>query len=71
MTGNELIRRLRQLARERGIMFEYDPRPGKGSHGRILFGDQLTTLKDPRAEIGKGLLRKMLRDLRVDPDELA
>jgi mRNA interferase HicA len=64
------MRRLRRLAKARGLAFRYDPRRGKGSHGRLILGDRLTTIKDPRAEIGKGLLRAMLRDLGLEPDDL-
>jgi hypothetical protein len=46
------MRRLRRLAKARGLAFRYDPRRGKGSHGRLILGDRLTTIKDPRAEIG-------------------
>jgi len=43
---------------------------GKGSHGRLYFGDDFTTLKDRKKEIGRGLLAKMCRDLNIDPHEL-
>jgi mRNA interferase HicA len=68
VTGNELIRKLRRLGRERGVEVRYEPRLGKGSHGRLFFGDRLTTLKNPRAEISKRLLHKMLRDLGLADD---
>jgi hypothetical protein len=35
MTGNELLRRLRRLARQKRLPFLYEGRPGKGGHGRI------------------------------------
>jgi hypothetical protein len=43
---------------------------GKGSHGRLYYGDEFTTLKDRRKEIGRDLLSKMCRDLQIDPHEL-
>ena len=43
---------------------------GKGSHGRLYFGDEFTTLKDRKKEIGADLLAKMCRDLKIDPREL-
>jgi mRNA interferase HicA len=69
MTGDELIRKLKRLGRERDIKVRYEPRLGEGSHGRLFFGDRLTTLKDPRAENGKRLLHKVLRDLGLAPDD--
>lgn len=61
------VRQLRRYSRKRGLDFEYDPRAGKGSHGRVYLDTRLTTVK--HGEIGPGLVRKMLRDLGVDPEE--
>ena len=71
MNGAELIRNLRRLARDRGVAFSYEPRHGKGSHGRLLFGDRLTTIKDPRKEIGPGLLQAMLKQLDLTREDLS
>ena len=43
---------------------------GKGSHGRLYFGEEFTTLKDRKKEIGRDLLAKMCRDLNIDPHDL-
>ena len=56
MTGDELIRRLRKLAKARGIELTFVPNRGKGSHGLIRLGTRRTVIKDRKAEIGKGLL---------------
>ena len=56
MTGDEFVRRIRRLGRERGIITRFEVRPGKGSHGRLYFGEQFATVKDRRKEIGGGLL---------------
>jgi len=47
MDGYEFQRRLRRLARGRGIMVRYATH-GKGSHGRIYFGVRFTAIKDRR-----------------------
>jgi mRNA interferase HicA len=71
MTGNELLRKLKRLARRRGVVFEFDSRAGKGGHGQIIFGDQMTALRSSRPkEIPSGTLRKMLSDLGIDPQDL-
>jgi mRNA interferase HicA len=70
MTGNELIRRLRRLGRERGIEVRLDELKGRGSHAALYYGRHRTTLKDRRKEIGPGLLRSMLRQLGLDPRDL-
>jgi mRNA interferase HicA len=70
MNGNELLRRLRPLADARGVTLRLDTRHGKGSHGRLWFGDRFTTMKDRRKEIGPGLLNAMLRDLGLSRSDL-
>jgi hypothetical protein len=68
--GSELVRKLRCLAKQRGLEFSYDPRYGKRSHGQLLFGNHLTTVKDPTKEIGPGLLNAMLGQLDLTKDDL-
>jgi mRNA interferase HicA len=70
MTGHELLRKLRRLARQRGFAFLYEARHGKGGHGRIFLGDRFTTMPAPTHEIGPGLLSKILRDLALTRRDL-
>jgi len=70
MTGAYFIRRIRKIARAPGIGVRFESRRGKGSHGRLYFGDRFTTVKDRKKEIGPGLLRKMLTDLGLAPSDL-
>jgi len=70
VTGNELLRRLRRLGRERGVAVRLDELKGKGSHAALYYGLRRTTLKDRRKELGTGLLREMLRQLRLSPHDL-
>ena len=53
-----------------GVAVYYDAARGKGSHGTLYYGTRRTTLKDPRAELGRGLLRRMLADLGLVPSDL-
>jgi mRNA interferase HicA len=72
MTGNEFLRRIKRLGRERRVAVRFEPRHGKGSHGTLHYGSRKTTLKDLRKEIGTGLLLAMLAQLglsRRDFDE--
>lgn len=48
----------------------HEPAHGKGSHGTVFLGISSTTLKDPKKEIGPGLLSKMCRDLHIKPADL-
>lgn len=70
MTGDEFVRRVRRLGRERGVAVRFESRPGKGSHGRLYYGGRFTTVKDRRKEIGAGLLGAMLRQLGLNREDL-
>jgi mRNA interferase HicA len=71
VNGNELLRKLRRLARRLNVEFAFDPTGGKGGHGYIVFGDRRTILRSSRhKEIPSGSLRGMLSDLGIDPREL-
>ncbi len=71
MTGADFIRRVRTRGRKSGAPVHFDPRPGKGSHGRLYYGDRATTVKDRKKEIRKGLLRAMLRELGLTLDDIS
>lgn len=68
--GAEFERRVRKLARNRKVTCQFVADKGKGSHGRLYFGGEFTTLKDRRKEIGRDLLAKMCADLKIDPHDL-
>ena len=70
MTGDEFVRRIRALGRERGVAVRFETRAGKGSHGRLYLGDRFTTLKDRRKEISPGLLAAMLRQLGLSREDI-
>jgi len=48
MNGNEFERKIKKLGRKRGIVVAFDHGHGKGSHGRLYYGNRFTTLKDRR-----------------------
>lgn len=68
MNGAQFIRKVRRIGRRNGVEVRFDSRHGKGSHGRLYYGERFTTLKDRKKEIGPGLYRKMLRDLGIDEE---
>ena len=70
MKGGEFERRVQKLARLRKVNCQFVGDKGKGSHGRLYFGDEFTTLKDRKKEIGRDLLAKLCRDLNLDPHDL-
>jgi hypothetical protein len=71
MNGDEFLRRIKKLGKERGVPVEFDKRHGKGSHGTLYYGARKTTLKDRRKEIGPGLLLAMLQQLGLDKKDLS
>ena len=70
LKGSEFERRVRKLAGRTGATCEFVADKGKGSHGRLYVGQEFTTLKDRKKEIGRDLLAKMRRDLKIDPHDL-
>jgi hypothetical protein len=68
--GAEFERRVRKLAVRNKAFCAFVGDKGKGSHGRLYFGEEFTTLKDRKKEIGRDLLAKMCRDLKIDPHDL-
>jgi predicted RNA binding protein YcfA (HicA-like mRNA interferase family) len=70
MKGAEFMRRVRRCGKTNGVLVRFEPRRGKGSHGRLYYGHRMTTFKDRNKEIGPGLLRKMLRDLGLTQEDI-
>ena len=70
MLGSEFERRIRKVGRKRGVPVSFDSSHGKGSHGRLYYGDRFTTLKDRKKEIGPGLLNAMLDQLGLTKYDL-
>ena len=56
MNGNELLKRLKKIARQRRLHLQLVRERGKGSHGTLYLGDRYTIMKDRKKEIGPGLL---------------
>jgi hypothetical protein len=70
MRGAEFERRVQKLARRRKVACQFVADKGKGSHARLYLDEEFTTLKDRKKEIGRDLLAKMCRDLKIDPHDL-
>jgi len=71
VNGAEFIRRIRKLGRKTGVSVRFEPRSGKGSHGRLYYGDRYTTVKDRRKEIKKGLLHAMLDQIGLTLEDIS
>lgn len=71
MKGEEFIKKIRRLGIERGVPVHFDNIRGKGSHGRLYYGDRYTTVKDRKEELGRGLLAAMLKQLGLIHKDIA
>ena len=70
MKGSEFIQRVQRLGKARGVSVRLVTERGKGSHATLYFGTRFTIVKDRKKEIGPGLLRKMLADLKLARSDL-
>jgi hypothetical protein len=70
LRAGEFKRKISKLAKTRGVAFHWDPKHGKGSHGKLTLGTNFTTLKDLKKELGIGLLDSMCADLGVTRKDL-
>ena len=67
MDDREFLRRVRRYAKKTDLTVRFLSAKGKGSHGVVQVGSHDTTLK--RGELGPGLLRKMLDQLRIRKED--
>lgn len=63
MKAAEFKRKVERLAKTRNVVCRWDPKHGKGSHGRLTYSGKSTTLKDLKKEIGIGLLKRCVPSL--------
>lgn len=61
--GNEFVRRIQALGKERGVEVQWVAHRGKGSHGLLYYGSEVTTVRDLKDEIDKRAWHKMLKQL--------
>jgi mRNA interferase HicA len=70
MTGNEFIRKVKKLGRERGVAVQFVARRGKGSHGTLLYGSRFTILRTLTDELKTGTFHAMLAQLGLSREDL-
>ena len=70
MNGNEFIKKIKRLGKERGVLVHFETKQGKGSHGTLFYGCNRTTVKDRTKEIGPGLLNGMLQQLGLSKGDI-
>ena len=70
MNGNELLKKLKKIAKERKANLDLVKSHGKRSHGTLYFGSKKTIMKDPKKELGPGLLKAMLDRLGLEKKDI-
>jgi mRNA interferase HicA len=70
MKGNELIKKVKKLAKKRSIKARVDEKRGKGSHVTLYFGDKFTIVRNPKDELKTGTLNAILKQLGIKEDEI-
>ena len=70
MTGKELIKQLKKLAKTRQIEVRQERKRGKGSHITLYFGDRYAVMPDLKKELKTGTLSAILNQLNVDKQDL-
>jgi len=68
MNRDQLIRKLRRLARDRQVGFEVDQKRGKGSHATLYFEARKAVC--PKGEIKRGTLIRILAALGLTEADL-
>ena len=63
MRGNEFIRKIQKLAKEKGLACEWRAERGKGSHGLLVLGNRRTVVRNPKDELKTGTYHAMLKQL--------
>ncbi|WIM05277.1 MAG: type II toxin-antitoxin system HicA family toxin [Candidatus Nitricoxidivorans perseverans] len=70
MTGNEFIRKVKTLGKQRGIPVTLNASRGEGSHQTLYFGRAFTVVRNPKDEIKTGTFHAMCAQLGIKPGEL-
>ncbi len=70
MRGNEFIKQIKKLGKQRGVEVRVDSKRGKGSHVTLYFGSRFTIVRNPKDELKKGTLNAMLSQLNISQNDL-
>jgi mRNA interferase HicA len=70
MRGNEFIRKIQKLAKEKSLVCEWRADRGKGSHGVLVFGNRRTVVRNPKDELKTGTYHAMLKQLGLTEKDI-
>ncbi len=63
MQGNDFVRRIQNLGRERRVKVRWGLIAGRCSHGLLYYGSERTTVRNLEDEVDKRAYHKMLGQL--------
>jgi hypothetical protein len=61
--GNEFVRCIQVLGKQRGVEVVWVAQRGKGSHGLLYYGSEKTTVRNLKDEVDKRAYHNMLKQL--------
>jgi mRNA interferase HicA len=70
MRGNEFIKKVEMLGKERAVRVYIDKKRGKGSHQTLYFGERKTIIRNPKDELKTGTYHAMLKQLGISEKDL-
>ena len=69
MTGNEFIKRVKKLAKAKGLEVSIEKSRGKGSHITLYYDENFTIIRNLKDELKTGTYKAMLKQLGIQEDE--
>ncbi len=70
MTGNEFIRKVKALGKDRKVTVILNAARGKGSHQTLYYGTAFTIVRNLKDELKTGTFHAMCRQLDLKPSDL-
>lgn len=70
MTGNEFIRKVKALGKQRGISVVLNASRGKGSHQTLYYDAAFTVIRNPKDELKTGTLHGMCSQIGIKTSDL-
>ncbi len=70
MAGNEFIRKVKALGKQRGVTVALDASRGKGSHRTLYYGSAFTVVRNLKDELKTGTFQAMCSQLGINANDL-
>ncbi|MGB5635819.1 MAG: type II toxin-antitoxin system HicA family toxin [Waterburya sp.] len=69
MKGSEFIKKVKKLAKAKGLAVNIDTSRGKGSHITLYYGERYTVVRNLKDELKTGTYKAMLKQLGIKENE--